>query len=522
MNIPLDPEIRTRKDLLNFFDSMVASGQSIGMISMDACMAGKQILEEEEADRKAAARRVMALEQELARTDGAYRKMLCFLTEMLSGPASLDRDERRTDSRNIVVSVKQLRDILGKDTKQVLVEKAFENLKTAVLSETRNNSRKMDRSRLLGLMGKWLNLPSEKESLEDRYLSLFLHCKKSYLNIIYELRSVLSPVKRRQVKVVEERINKAQDLDAFTRLRGQVVDLLREYMAESANDKAQAVYFAEEISRQILEMDKQIAYSMEAARETQGRNREFNEKLAANIQALKDAMTIGAPMKELTHVINQKISLLSETLNQKKARDYSEEQKLKNRIAILKKGMKKVRDGFKAAKRQNQALEAELNTDHLTGVANRRAYEAGISREMNRFSRYHRPFALVIFDVDRFKQINDTYGHAIGDKCLKEIAGRIKPTLRSTDILARTGGDEFVLILPETDGEQAGIVADKIRLLIWQTEFLYRREKVRISLSLGITHVLENDSDYEAVFKRADKALYQSKESGRNKISVEI
>lgn len=294
-----------------------------------------------------------------------------------------------------------------------------------------------------------------KNSPEDNYLTLFVYCKESYLRITHELRGVLSSMHNKKIRQVETKIDTAQNLTEFSRLRGQVMDLLQEYLAESANDKAQAVSFAEEISQKILDMDKKIAHSLNTFQEVQERNKAFNEQLSENIQSLKNSLTIGDSMKELTQVMNSKISLLSETLNRKKARDYSEEQKLKKQVNILKTAMKRIRDDFKESRKKNKKLEFELNTDHLTGAANRRAYETTAAKEMQRFIRYNRTFSIIIFDVDRFKSINDTYGHAIGDKCLIEITSRIKGVLRITDILARTGGDEFVIIMPETNTDQA-------------------------------------------------------------------
>ncbi len=505
---------------MNYFSTLVKNDQNTCTISTDTCIAARHIIEEDKKDKQRTNRRIRNMEQTLEENEEMYRNMLSFFTDLISEADPETPVRKGIDARGLMVPVKQFKGALDKDGEHRLIAKAFGRLKGAVLSETRGNTRKIDRGRLLGLMGKWLRLPGEEKTDADNYLALFVHCKESYLTIIHELRSVLSSGHNQKIRNVEANIDTAQNLKEFSRLRSQVMDLLQEYLAESANDKAQAVHFAEEISRKILDMDKKISTSLDSFQEIQERNKVFNEQLSANILSLKESLTIGAPMKELTKVMNNKISLLSETLNRKKAREYSEEQKLKKQISTLKAGMKKIRDDFKEARKQNRKLESELNTDHLTGAANRRAYEANAAKEMQRFTRYNRVFSLIIFDVDRFKSINDTYGHAIGDKCLIEITSRIKSILRTTDILARTGGDEFVVVMPETDAEQARGVAEKIRNLIGRTEFVYKKDTVYVSLSLGVAHVMETDKGYDSVFKRADKALYQAKESGRNKVGV--
>ncbi len=519
MNKPFDPKVQTPEDVLNYFSTLVKSDQDTVPVSMDTCIATRHILEVEKGEKQKADRRMRNMDQALEEKEEMYRSMLSFFTDLIAD-ADLEAAVRKNiDARGLMVPVKQFKGALDRDGEPQLIEKAFGRLKGAVLSETRGNTRKIDRGKLLGLMGKWLRLPGGGTQ-DDKYLALFVHCKESYLTMVHELRGVLSSGHNKKIRNVEANIDTAQNLEAFSRLRGQVMDLLQEYLAESANDKAQAVHFAEEISRKILDMDKRISNSLGTVQEIQKRNKTFNEQLSVNILSMKESLTIGGPMKELTQIMNNKLSLLSENLNRKKAREYSEEQKLKKQISTLKAGMKKIRDDFKEARKQNRQLESELNIDHLTGAANRRSYEANAGKEMQRFTRYNRVFSLIIFDVDRFKSINDRYGHAMGDKCLIELTSRIKSILRAMDTRARTGGDEFVVVMPETDTEQARGVAEKIRNLIGGTEFIYKKEIVHVSLSLGVARVMETDEGYDSVFKRADKALYQAKESGRDMIEV--
>ena len=125
---------------------------------------------------------------------------------------------------------------------------------------------------------------------------------------------------------------------------------------------------------------------------------------------------------------------------------------------------------------------------------------------------------MLLLDVDHFKNINDTYGHTIGDKCLKEIIKRIKPALRDTDFLARYGGEEFIVILPETGGEIAKEAAERMRSIVENIEFLHKKELVKITISIGVTQVMPSDETHEAIFHRTDQALYKAKNSGRNRV----
>jgi diguanylate cyclase (GGDEF)-like protein len=127
----------------------------------------------------------------------------------------------------------------------------------------------------------------------------------------------------------------------------------------------------------------------------------------------------------------------------------------------------------------------------------------------------------LVIDADKFKNINDTYGHAIGDRCLQEIIKRTQPLLRKSDMLVRYGGDEFVVIMPETDTKGAMKVAEKIRQTIEKIEFLYKEDTVRLTVSIGVSCIKEGDKSPMDLFGRADMAVYKAKENGRNQVMTQ-
>jgi len=159
------------------------------------------------------------------------------------------------------------------------------------------------------------------------------------------------------------------------------------------------------------------------------------------------------------------------------------------------------------------------NTDFLTKCFNRRwAFEQGEKRfkeaKLNNSS-----MSVVVLDVDYFKHINDRYGHDVGDKVLKFIVRTLSAQLKTQDILARLGGEEFVVILPKSDLENASLFAEKLRLSLCETPFVTNGERLRITASFGVA-TLDNAPSFEQIVNNADKALYAAKESGRNKVEV--
>lgn len=175
--------------------------------------------------------------------------------------------------------------------------------------------------------------------------------------------------------------------------------------------------------------------------------------------------------------------------------------------------------GYKTVREEvtdKKTLEVLAVTDVLTGLFNRTKFDEIIRYEMVKYKRQQTPTTLVLCDIDLFKKVNDEHGHLIGDEVLKRIANMIKDSLRESDVVARWGGEEFAILLPDTSPTEAIRVSEKIRLFIESYEF---EDVGKVTLSFGLSALTENDNE-SSWFKRTDEALYQSKESGRNKVTL--
>lgn len=159
------------------------------------------------------------------------------------------------------------------------------------------------------------------------------------------------------------------------------------------------------------------------------------------------------------------------------------------------------------------------NRDGLTGVYNRRYLENRLSSEFDRTRRYGGTFSMILFDLDHFKKVNDTYGHLAGDKVLIEIAARVQNNLRSSDVIGRYGGEEFVLILPETILDGAGVFAERLREAIAQEPVVFNDTIIPVTVSMGVTEMDGLLSNYGVLTHQADLALYASKTAGRNRVT---
>ncbi|MDB4476190.1 diguanylate cyclase [bacterium] len=163
---------------------------------------------------------------------------------------------------------------------------------------------------------------------------------------------------------------------------------------------------------------------------------------------------------------------------------------------------------------KNEELDHLASVDKLTDTFNRRALDKALLAELERADRYQRPLSILLMDIDLFKQVNDEYGHLTGDKVLVTLSQTIKENLRASDILGRWGGEEFLVICPETDRQQARNVAEKVRQAIEGTDFELGKT---ITISIGLSVLIEGTSA-ESLVADADKALYQAKSQGRNRV----
>jgi diguanylate cyclase len=231
------------------------------------------------------------------------------------------------------------------------------------------------------------------------------------------------------------------------------------------------------------------------------------EHLETNAEAATD-------LTQLKSQVKSQIGNIRHALDNYQQAEQSQ-QKLATQLEALSHKIKFMEDD---AEKNRDVLEKQRHKalhDPLTELPNREFYNERAAYEFQRWQRYARPLTLAIFDIDKFKNINDSYGHQAGDRVLKVISRSIAKRLRKVDFFCRYGGEEFVALMPETGVNDALQVLDKIRLAIANAAFNYKDQPLVITLSIGATEFKVGD-DLESAFTRADEALYAAKSGGRN------
>jgi len=399
---------------------------------------------------------------------------------------------------------------LKKGATSVKIAYIFEQLKTAMLKEGIGPVAVKKKKGMFGLLGK---------SSSDNFIDEF---KQSYQEILNSLRSTLDSKYASRMDTVTSIILNAADTGDINDIRESIFKLVFVYIAETNQDREKVNSFVQDIVGKILDIEGKLNTSYEQTSSLFSSNSGFETILSSEVTGLKKATDVALSLDDLKVQITQRLASIENALNNKQIKDKAIQAVAEKNRSIFKTGFAKLKKELNEATQYSEQLEEKLNRDQLTGSFNRRAYDKKIEDEMELFLRYGTIFSLLLIDADKFKNINDRYGHAIGDRCLQEIIKRSIPLLRRNDMLARYGGEEFVVIMPQTDANGAKEAAEKIRQTIGKIEFLYKNETVKVTVSIGITQVQEGDTTHLQVFERADVAVYKAKENGRNQVLVHL
>lgn len=180
----------------------------------------------------------------------------------------------------------------------------------------------------------------------------------------------------------------------------------------------------------------------------------------------------------------------------------------------------RISDGYQQTlMERNELLNQAAHHDALTGLSNRRDMVDRLHREVHSAARHGYTFSVILCDIDRFKEVNDTFGHKAGDTVLKQVAQTVVATIRSEDVCGRWGGEEFLILLPHTGEEQGCGVAEKIRIAMAEQETVFDGHTIRCTISAGVAGYHHGD-DIDAVIRTADTRMYEAKQLGRNQVGM--
>jgi diguanylate cyclase len=323
-----------------------------------------------------------------------------------------------------------------------------------------------------------------------------------------------------RLATLRKKIEQSTQIEDLVGLKDDIIALVQTYNQMINEERTLVTDFISEIGAGLLEVERQYLDSINQTGQSQSENTKFNSMLENHVEDMKKSAQLSTTLAEFRGLVMSRLASIRAALEEKRRTEVLRQEKLSVEMESLNENLSRMKKEVDQVHEKRKALEKEILIDPLSGVANRRALRERLKNELYRFMRYRQFFSMLLFDVDHFKVINDQHGHWAGDRCLKEIIKRIKPILRETDFMGRWGGDEFLVIFPGTDRESAAAVAERLRKLIENTRFVYHKQEISLTVSIGITEIQDSDTSQEMVFNRVDKAMYQAKKKGRNMVAL--
>lgn len=247
---------------------------------------------------------------------------------------------------------------------------------------------------------------------------------------------------------------------------------------------------------------------------------DFEHRMASQVEDLRGAVADENDVEAIKRHVQRHLDTIGTGLREFAQREKRRHDEAKSQLSAVVAKIDALEEETRSLRENLAEQRSRSLMDSLTGVLNRVGYEEAVDREYARWLRHGGALCVSFIDVDHFKSVNDKYGHAAGDKVLATVATLIKRSIRLSDILCRYGGEEFVLIMPQTELSGAIQAMEKIRLVVAESNFRYREAPVPITISIGIAEFHLGD-EADEVFDRADRAMYLAKELGRNRCCSE-
>ena len=350
-----------------------------------------------------------------------------------------------------------------------------------------DNAQRLRIARRVGeLLGQMLSQVSLEPAAEARARSLQQSLLAS--NDWEELREGLNHVAELVIAAVTRSKREFED---FLKRLDERLELLREHFSAQSSAQSGRLHASEDLDREIREEIERVGQRLQESDNLQDLKQSVSRHLASIGQAVGRFRT---QESERERALSEQLDAMQEKVAAMEAHsEQMQEQVRKERLRAM--------------------------TDLLTELPNREAWQERLSFEYNRWQRYSHPLTVGVLDIDLFKRINDSYGHTAGDRVLQLVAREFRERLRTTDFVARFGGEEFVVLFPETEPADARTVVDKLREHVGKLPFHFRGEPVTVTFSAGLAGFVAGDTE-ESVFDRADRALYQAKDAGRDRVMI--
>lgn len=301
----------------------------------------------------------------------------------------------------------------------------------------------------------------------------------------------------------------------FTELTLQLI----KQIFKTINDERQSAQsFLLELNQTLGLVQGALQNTLEMRGEFDVKSGELNQQLQSNMKQLNDSVQSATQLAELKTQVSEHMRSINQALQQKFNLEQDERRNFEQQYEKAAGRMKHLERQIEQYKRQLAEQKFKSLQDALTKLPNRAAFEERLEVEFERWTRYKEPLCIAVADIDHFKRINDNFGHIAGDKTLQVLASMLRKSVKSSDFVCRYGGEEFVIIFPQTQLKNAVQRLEAAREKISHIPFKFKNDDIRITVSIGVAQFLQSSDTVVTVFEAADKALYEAKRRGRDQI----
>ncbi|MGS2723261.1 GGDEF domain-containing protein [Porticoccus sp. GXU_MW_L64] len=317
----------------------------------------------------------------------------------------------------------------------------------------------------------------------------------------------------RQVVVIKAELPNVSTPAGMQHILQQVLELLGGIARSIGIERRDTEQFLGQLREKLQGIEQGIVGTLDKG--SLSRAEQLQHNIGEQVSGIQQAAASESTLDGLRQLIEGRVEQIGETLNSYLSDEQEKYRQSERRVRDLTRKLREMELQGQQLRAKVHEKQAAASKDTLTGVLNRFGYEERVYEEFARSRRIGFPLTMMVVDVDKFKIVNDTYGHKAGDLVLQKVVEMLSSSIRKTDCLARFGGDEFVLLLPDTDAEGAKVVAEKARVGVEKCGFHSGGQPVNVTISCGVTEVQDDDTP-ETAFERADQGMYKAKRNNRN------
>ena len=407
------------------------------------------------------------------------------------------------------------------------VDKFIENLTDGSDFTYKNKSSDNDVSKILQELAVDLvdYLHKIKDNNETGAGDTYHNTEDDSININHVLLEIVNQLtlpneaKKDQSKLSKILNNADNNKESWTDAIQKIVRLVNKSIGNMQKEKQELQSYLTKINMQLADIESFIHVLRKGSEEAETRSLTLTESVELGISSIEDTVEKSTDLLELKKDVADKLKDIRKYVEEYKHEGDEKEHISAQSYAQIIDELVHSQKESNSLKEQLEESKIQLLRDPLTGVPNRLAYEERVAVEMHRWKRNKSPLCLAMWDIDFFKKVNDNFGHGVGDRVLKLFSEIIQTRIRKVDLFARIGGEEFVLLMPDTALDTALTLNDKLRKQLEDCNFHYDGKHCPISASVGIAEFRDGD-EAEYVMEKADEALYMSKNNGRNQCTI--